>query len=150
MSAIGSISSAFSAATLPSASSVTEKKFTTQDFMKVMVAQVSQQDPFKPTDATKFFEDMMNMSNYQASLDNTSSVGLMAKQQASVYASNLVGRYVEFIDDNGSPVTAPVERSWAKDTDVFFTANGKDYSSDRIASVRTAPTTTTTETTTTP
>jgi len=88
-----------------------------RDFLKLMITQFSNQDPFKPLDGAEFFGQMAQVSTVSGIADMNKSVGRLSD---SIYASQalqaatMVGRTVlaegEFSDlAPGTPVAGGVE-----------------------------------------
>lgn len=68
-----------------------------EDFMKLMVTQMSNQDPFKPMDNAEFISQMAQFSSVNSLSDLTESFGSLASSMQSsqaLQASSLVGRNI--------------------------------------------------------
>lgn len=68
-----------------------------EDFMKLMVTQMSNQDPFKPMDNAEFIAQMAQFSSVSSLNDLTKSFGTLASSMQSsqaLQASSLVGRNI--------------------------------------------------------
>jgi flagellar basal-body rod modification protein FlgD len=86
-------------------------------FLKLMVAQLKNQDPLNPTDSSQFLAQTAQFT----SLEKLTTVADQTQQALSAQlafgASGLVGRTVGYIDANGASATGAV-------SSVRFTSNG--------------------------
>lgn len=79
-------------------------------FMKLLLAQLTNQDPLKPTDNTEFVAQMAQFSSLaQVQQTNTSINALLVTQQAS-QAIALMGKTVVVSQGDGSRLVAQVVR----------------------------------------
>ena len=128
MSAINPVSSADFASAADTSSRVTNKSLTQTDFLKVMVAQLSQQDPFKAADSSKFMEDFMTMGNFQAMQD-------MSTNMNKVFSLSLVGQNVEVVDDKGLYHYGVVQGAKVMDGELKIMVNDSVYSAKDISAI---------------
>jgi flagellar basal-body rod modification protein FlgD len=112
MSTVNSVSTSSSAAVTNSKSSNIVNK---DDFFKMLVAQLKNQDPMKPLDATAFTAQLAQFSSLEK-LDNVNSslASLLAQQDLvnRVQSAQLAGKYVVASGDQADSFSAagrPVE-----------------------------------------
>ncbi|MDD2697823.1 MAG: flagellar hook capping FlgD N-terminal domain-containing protein [Arcobacteraceae bacterium] len=77
---------------------VSNDKLTNDDFLKLLLEQMKQQDPTKPQDTTAIMDSQLKMSTIQSNSDmSTAMASLQAAYGNSALstAANLVGRFVE-------------------------------------------------------
>jgi flagellar basal-body rod modification protein FlgD len=118
------------------------------DFLKLIVAELSNQDPMKAQDSKAMLENFMNLANYQASTTTTTTLESLKNQNGQIYASNLVGKRVEVKDANGNVDTGYVSKLVIGASNAYhLVVNGKEYTTDQVTSVlnETQPTTTASE-----
>jgi flagellar basal-body rod modification protein FlgD len=107
-----------------------------QDFLKLIIAELANQDPMKAQDSAKMLENFMNIANYQASQATTSTLDALKKQENQMYAANLVGKNVQVRRDGGEPTTGTITKVGANAEGIYvFTVNGSDYTADEIVSI---------------
>ncbi len=116
----------------PTYSSNGTQVLTQQDFLQIMVAQFSNQDPLSDSSdsgATSYVNQLMSMSNL-------TTMQTMSGQQAQQLVETLPGATVE-ISDNGTASSGVVQTARVDATTgaVYFTVNGKEYPSSDIYSV---------------
>ena len=78
------------------------------DFLKLLVAQLKYQDPSKPTDGTAFITQTSQLSMVEKLEDILTAANANAVSSASVAATGLVGRTIEYTNKSGTKVTGPV------------------------------------------
>jgi flagellar basal-body rod modification protein FlgD len=115
----------------------------TDDFMKLFLAQMQNQDPTKPMDDSQMLSELSQMT--QISTLQSVEKALAGTQLAQ--SSALIGKHVTGLDVNGAPVDGVVT-SVTQSTDAgLVLAVGSQYIKPDSITVVTAPTTTTTTTT---
>jgi len=78
------------------------------DFLKLLTAQLSHQDPLDPMEDREFIAQMASFSELEQMTNlNTTMTNLANGQVLSQYAP-LVGKNVEGIDTNGEPLSGTV------------------------------------------
>lgn len=85
-------------------------KLTQTQFFKVLVAQLTQQDPMNPTDSKDFLGQLVQLQNLQVTSDLSNNFGGMLSQNAFSSASLLLGRVIQGSATDGTPVNGQVSR----------------------------------------
>ncbi|MFZ5806702.1 MAG: flagellar hook capping FlgD N-terminal domain-containing protein [Verrucomicrobiota bacterium] len=132
MSTIAGIDATAAATAADTASRLTEQTMTQTDFLKVMVAQMANQNPLKPNDANEYYKNLMEMSNYQSTLAMDQNLTNVYTMQQQLLAQSLVGETVEVTNDEGVTTTGVVESAYVKDSNVVVTVDGNDYATTTI------------------
>ncbi|MGZ4436874.1 MAG: flagellar hook capping FlgD N-terminal domain-containing protein [Nocardioides sp.] len=86
-------------------------------FLKLMVAQLRNQDPMNPTDSTQFLAQTAQFTSLEKLEDVASQSQQALAAQMAFGASGLVGKQVTYTSDAGTQVSGSV-------SSVTFTANG--------------------------
>src|SRR3954463_13996332 len=76
----------------------------TEDFIKMMVTQLQNQDPMEPAKNEELLAQMSQIGQLQASTDLQSSLKSMVMQNNIASAGNLIGKQIQGLDENGDPV----------------------------------------------
>jgi flagellar hook assembly protein FlgD len=135
--AITSINANTPPATTPAATSANGTQMLTQaDFLQIMVAQFTQQDPLSSDDGgsgsgtSDYVTQLMGMTNL-------TTLQTMSGQQAQQLVETLPGSTVQ-VDDNGTMSSGVVQsaRVDATTLGVYFTVNGTEYPSSDLYSVQ--------------
>jgi flagellar basal-body rod modification protein FlgD len=137
VTATGQATTASTATTSSSASQVLGK----DDFLKLLCAQLQQQDPMSPVDDTQFMSQLYQMSTLEAQQNLNSSFEAFAKSNSLVGATALIGKTISYTDSASSTeVTGVVQGVKTVDGAVSVAVNGQDISVSDIVAV--APTAT--------
>ena len=75
-----------------------------QDFLKILLTQLSYQDPLKPMDNQQFMAQMAQFTNLQQTQELNSKLDALLSTQASLQSVGLLGRSVEFTSTSGTLV----------------------------------------------
>ena len=115
----------------PSASRIPMQVLDQDDFLKLFVAQMTSQDPLNPKTDTDFVAQMAQFSSLEQS---RAMQGDMAKLQANT----LIGRLVEFQDQDGlfRGVVEAVQMDAGRPK---LVVNGKAYDLSTISAIEPAP-----------
>src|SRR5919197_1426969 len=79
-----------------------------QDFLKLLMAQLQNQDPLKPLEDREFIAQMAQFSALEATQQLTSAFERHSNLQLMSQAGSLVGKHVEAVSADGSTVTGEV------------------------------------------
>jgi flagellar basal-body rod modification protein FlgD len=131
---LGSASAAPST-TSSSSARIPTKTLDQTDFIKVLIANLGQQDPFKAADSTKFFDDFMNMANFDAMQGMSKNVQKVYDQQQYLLSQSILGKMVEVKSDAGDSDTGIVASSQVSGADVQVSVNGKLYTTSNIVKI---------------
>src|SRR5438477_12943430 len=92
----------------PSSSGNGNFKLKTEDFIKMMITQLQNQDPLEPAKNQELLAQMSEIGQLQSQTQLTDSLHSMVLQNNLGAAGNLIGKQVEGADDVGKPVTGLV------------------------------------------
>jgi flagellar hook assembly protein FlgD len=130
--------------TTSSTSSTGSQMLTQQQFLQLMVAQFSQQDPLAGdsdggggSGVSDYVDQLMSMTNLTTMQTMSSQLATSTSQQALSLAEALPGSNVTVNDSAGNPVTGEVTAT-SVDTstdNVLMTINGQQYSSSNLVSI---------------
>jgi flagellar hook assembly protein FlgD len=126
------------ATTQPATSANGSQILTQADFLKIMVAQFTQQDPLSSSDGSG--GDSSGTSDYVnqlMSMTNLTTLQTMSGQQAQQLVETLPGSTVQ-VDNNGAMSSGVVQsaRVDATTLGVYFTVGGTEYPSSDLYSVQ--------------
>jgi flagellar basal-body rod modification protein FlgD len=77
-------------------------------FLKLMISELSNQDPLNPMDNTQLVQQMGELRSIAAQDQLTSTLQSMQTQQSLTAASSLIGRQVTALGSDGQDVTGTV------------------------------------------
>ena len=112
----------------PGTGQVESKALDQQDFLRIMVEQMRQQNPLEPMDNTQFFQQMAQFETLDAMREISTALQSMAAVSELANASTLVGRTVKAtipggIDPETGFPTAPEDLTGAVER-VTFSPSG--------------------------
>ena len=79
-----------------------------QDFVKIMFTELSNQDPLKPNDSNALLEQMSSLRSIQSDLDLSEKLEALVSQNQMASASGLLGRLVSGVSENNERVIGVV------------------------------------------
>lgn len=110
-----------------------------EDFLKLLVAQLSSQDPMNPQKDTEFIAQVAQFSSLeQTRAMQTELVGLRADQQVQ-QAAGLIGRTVSLRAESGEVVTGQVTGLAMDGTTPRIVVNGLPFAVSSLLSVSATP-----------
>lgn len=106
-----------STATSTSASATSDRlnDLSMSDFIKMMVAQLENQDPMSPMSNTEMLQQMSQMRSITSNDRLTSSIESMTQGQALSTASGLIGKTITGVNTLGLPETGKVDKVTIED-----------------------------------
>lgn len=81
---------------------------TPDDFMKMLITELQNQDPMNPTNSDQIMQQISEIRNIQATSDLTTTLNSVALGQSLATAGSLIGRQVEGLGSDGSQVSGAV------------------------------------------
>ena len=120
------------------------QSLTQQDFLKLIVAQMSAQDPMKPVDDTQFVAQMAQFSTLEATTSMQQTMAQISNQQEFLQANSLIGRDVALLDTQGGLVSGTVRSVLVSSGTPQIVVNDQAYDLSALLSVAEPAATTTT------
>ena len=103
------------------------------DFLKLLVAQLQNQDPTSPMENTEFISQMAQFSSLEQMTNMSSSFGKLASYITSTEAASTLGKRVEL--NIGDTTTIGTVDGITRGENPQILVNGMYYSMDKIAAV---------------
>jgi len=125
------------------ASRIPTQTLNQDDFLKLIVAQMSAQDPLQPVDDTQFIAQMAQFSTLQATTSMQQSIAQMSNDQQFLQANGLIGRSVSLLDSNGAQISGTVSSVLMTSGTPQIVVNGQPYDLSTLLTVSEPSTTTT-------
>ena len=120
------------------------------DFLKLLVAQLANQDPSNPTDSTQWMAQLAQYSSLEQMTNVASSVGKLASSSALTQGVDLIGKKLTWTRADGSTGMGVVDGMTIQNGAPVLDVNGEGVTADTITSVSAAPSASGTQTSTTP
>lgn len=110
---------------------------TSEDFSKIILTELSNQDPLAPNDTSALVQQIANIRSIQSDQDLTKSIGSLVSQNEFAAASGLIGRTISGISDEAGRVAGVVSSVVrTKEGPVLALANGHMVSFGQVDYVR--------------
>lgn len=107
-----------------------------QDFLNIMISEMSHQDPMNPVDNQQFLNQLTQLESLQATTSLSEGIkSLLAIQQIGA-ASALIGKNVEGKDPNGAAVVGKVEKVVVQSGSAFVVVNGTSLALGNVTTVQ--------------
>jgi flagellar basal-body rod modification protein FlgD len=133
MSSIAGTSS--TSASAGAAAAEATNQLTSDDFMKILLTELANQDPLEPMDNSQLLDQMATIQSMQSSNDLTDSLQEMVSVQRMSQASSLIGKTVTGIDSNGEQVSGVVERVTVAGDSVSLVVDGRTVSLSSVSEI---------------
>lgn len=111
----------------------TSQELGKDDFLKLLITQLSNQDPTSPMENTEFIAQMAQFSSLEQMTNMSSSFEKMAAYINSSEATSTLGKVVEL--NIGDTTTTGVVEGATRGANPQILVNGMYYSMDKIAAV---------------
>ena len=125
--------------TTPSATNQMPKKnfaLQTEDFIKMMITQLQNQDPLEPAKNQELLAQMSQIGQLQSATSLQESLKGMVLQNQIGSASSLIGKTVQGLDSQDDPVTGVVNSVKVADDGVSLELdNGKSLMLSRVTQI---------------
>jgi flagellar basal-body rod modification protein FlgD len=121
----------------------TNKSLGKQDFLKLLMAQLQNQDPMKPMDDTQMMSQMAQFSALEAAQTLNATVQSSNNMQTVFQAGALIGKYIKAVQTDGTTTTGAVTAVAFTSTSGLTTptiqVNGTDVDYSTIIKVSSTP-----------
>jgi len=91
-----------------SASAAPASNLGLQDFMKILLTQLTYQDPLKPMDNQEFMAQMAQFTSLEQTQQLNEKLSTLINNQAALQSVGLIGRTVDITTSSGASVTGNV------------------------------------------
>ncbi|MCH2378262.1 MAG: hypothetical protein MK236_02465 [Pedosphaera sp.] len=105
------------------------------EFLKLLVVQMRNQDPLKPVSDTEFIAQMAQFSNLEQTKAMSSDIAKLRQSTAFNQATALMGKQVRLLSDEDTFTKGIVTDLTVKDGEVSLIVNGKTYELGQVVSV---------------
>jgi len=114
------------------------QNLSSSDFLKLLLTQLSNQDPLNPMEDKEFMAQMAQFSSLEETTKLNTTMSSFVQQQQVQSASAYLGKEVSLMDENGEPVEGIVTAVNSRNAEgkVTVTVNDQDYDIKQVQSVR--------------
>jgi flagellar basal-body rod modification protein FlgD len=97
------------------------------DFLKLVVAQLTSQDPLNPQTDTQFIAQMAQFTSLEQTKTMQSDIASLRTEQQLLQANALLGRKVHLQDNQGALISGTVSAVQVTDGSPQLVVNGRSY-----------------------
>ena len=112
-------------------------QLSTQDFLEILIAQLSNQNPLEPTDNQEVLNQINSINQLQSNQLLVDSLESLSQNQSLGSASNMIGRSVT-ADIGGVEFTGVVDRAVIENGQVAVVVNDQTIPLEAITEIREA------------
>ena len=95
-------------------------------FLKLMTAELSQQNPLSPLDNKDWVQQLLQLSSFNQTADLNKEVKDLKEMMGFMQATNLVGKEIGYLDDSGAAGQGTVESVANKNGQVWVTVGKQE------------------------
>ena len=114
--------------------------YTSDDFMKMLLAQLSNQNPLEPMDDTEMMSQFTQLNSLQELQSIGSAITQVSADSRMSYAANLIGKQVTVQTADGVIDQGPVTAFMLSEDGLLIEINGNGYTLEDIVLVEEAET----------
>ena len=118
----------------------TKNQLQTQDFIKMMLTQLQNQDPLEPAKNQEILAQMSQIGQLQTATQLQDTLKGLTLQNQLGSAGNLIGKLVQGLDENNDNVVGLVDSVRVENNQVFLELDsGKTLSMGNVTAIAAAP-----------
>jgi flagellar basal-body rod modification protein FlgD len=143
MTALSTAASNASNGTTSTTSSTTPSGFaslTSGDFMKMLIAELQNQDPTQPMSNQDLLNQLASMTSLQSNTDLSTAIKSLTTNQQLSTAASYIGKAVNGTDDNKQQVTGVVSQAFIQNGTAYVAVGNSQLQLANINAVAVAPT----------
>lgn len=115
---------------------VPSKTLSQNDFLKLLVAQMTQQDPLNPKSDIEMIPQMVSFTQLEQSKNMQADIASLRSQQEILQASSLLGRTVEIQDESETVISGTVTAVQMEEGTPKLVVNGSKHGLGDLLSIR--------------
>lgn len=111
-------------------------EMSSEDFMKILVQELTNQDPLAPNDTKQVLEQLSSLRNIESQMDLQKSLESLVGQNQVAQASGMIGKVVEGLDTSDKKINGQVTSVRIVDgRAVLELDTGKSLPMDRVTKI---------------
>jgi flagellar basal-body rod modification protein FlgD len=123
----------------PGSTRTPTKTLNQDDFLKLVLAQLTNQDPLNPQKDTEFIAQMTQFSALEQSKSMQQDIAKLQTDQQFLQANSMLGRVVTLQDDQGNLINGTVTAIDVQAGTPQLVVNNQDYDLSAVLSITPAP-----------
>ncbi len=111
-----------------------------EDFVRIMIEELSNQDPFQPQDSSKLLEQMSSLRNIESQIGLQEQLESLVSQNQIASAGGMIGKMVKGLDGQNQRIEGLVTSVRVVDGEaVLELDSGRLLPMDRVTQIASAP-----------
>ena len=110
-------------ATKPTSKASGFSSLTSEQFTKIILTELGNQDPLSPSDTGALLQQLSSIRNIQSSMDLSEKLGALVSDNQFASASNVIGKVVGGVSDDNSRTVGKVVSVTKSGGDTFLNLN---------------------------
>lgn len=107
------------------------------EFLKIILAELSNQDPLAPNDTAAILEQLSSIRNIETQTQLDSKLNELVTQNSISTSANMIGKFVKGLDANNNTAEGIVESLSVREGEPFLKlAGGKELAAERVTDVK--------------
>lgn len=111
---------------------------TADDFMRMLITQLQNQDPTEPIGNAELLSQLATMQSLQSNVELKDAVNSFSSNQQLTSAASFIGKTVTGTDTQGRQVTGVADRAFLADGDIYVGIGSQEVSLSGVSSVQRA------------
>ncbi len=116
-------------------SAVSRSLLARDDFLKILISELSNQDPFAPLDNQRFMEQLASLQNLEAVSALTDGIRELQSMQELASASSMIGKFIRGVSDSGESTEGIVQRVTVDGKEVRLIVNDQEVALENVREV---------------
>jgi len=108
-------------------------------FLKLLIAELENQDPLKPLDNSEILEQVSQIREVESNTRLTETLQAVLLGQSMATAAGMIGQWIEGLADSGDRVTGPVQRVSVIDGEPKLIVGEYQIDLKNVAEIRAKP-----------
>lgn len=108
---------------------------TADDFMKMLITQLQNQDPTEPIGNAELLGQLATMQGLQSNIELKEALTTFSTNQQLTSAAGFIGKSIAGADANGDPVSGVADRAFLADGEVYLGIGSQQVPLDGVSSV---------------
>ena len=111
-------------------------ELSTDEFVKILVTELSNQDPFEPNDSAQVLEQLSSLRNIESQMSLQEQLESLVSQNQIAQASGMIGKVVQGLDLNNNRLVGVVTSVRVSDGQAILELDtGQTLSMDRVEQI---------------
>lgn len=108
---------------------------TSEDFLKLLMTQLQNQDPSEPMSNEDLLNQLSTMRNLQSNIEMGDALKAITSNQRLSTAANFIGKFVKGLDEDQLDVEGVADRAFLREGNAYVGIGNKEIPLDNVLEV---------------